>query len=130
MHDISLITTIALALSAAVMALGPGIGSTRIPACFSWSTSSHSTWTVRPGLFRRATASAAATTATRASTTAAGAAGRGAHAAAREAHPGYQAVAVAASVIPCASSQRSASIAALQPSAAAVTAGSASTRSA
>lgn len=36
-------------------------------------------------------------------------------------HP-HQAVEVAASVIPCASSQRSASIAALQPSAAAVTA--------
>jgi hypothetical protein len=34
----------------------------------------------------------------------------------------YQAVEVAASVMPCASSQRSASIAALQPSAAAVTA--------
>ena len=32
-------------------------------------------------------------------------------------HAAYQAVAVAASVIPCASSQRSASIAALQPSA-------------
>ena len=37
-------------------------------------------------------------------------------------HAVYQAVAVAASVIPCASSQRSASIAALQPSPAAVTA--------
>ena len=48
------------------------------------------------------------------------AAGRGARPSAREGH--YQAVAVAASVMPWASSQRSASIAALQPSAAAVTA--------
>ena len=38
------------------------------------------------------------------------------------ASPSYQAVAVAASVMPSASSQRSASMAALQPSAAAVTA--------
>ena len=48
------------------------------------------------------------------------AAGHGAGPPARERH--YQAVAVAASVMPWASSQRSASMAALQPSPAAVTA--------
>ena len=69
-----------------------------------------------------ATEHAAAAAAARPSATTADAAGRGTRASARECHPAYQAVAVAASVIPCASSQRSASIAALQPSAAAVTA--------